>query len=126
MTRTRKLLLGVLVAAGMTVALGVAVLSSDWAARRTQRELVRILEARFDARASVEEVTMAIFPRLSIDGRGFALTRERATRRLPFVRVDRFHASGSLMDVLKRTIGRVEIDGFQIDIARGPKPRGLG
>ena len=125
MTRTRKLLLGVLVAAGMTVALGVAVLSSDWAARRTQRELVRILEARFDAKASIEEVTMAIFPRLSIDGRGFALTRT-GDERLPFIRVDRFHASGSLMDVLKRTIGRVEIDGFQIDIARGPKPKGTG
>ena len=125
MTRTRRLLLGVLVATGMTVALGVAVLSSDWAARRTQRELVRILEARFDARASIEEVTMAIFPRLSIDGRGFALTRT-GDERLPFIRVDRFHASGSLMDVLKRTIGRVEIEGFQIDIARGPKPKGTG
>jgi hypothetical protein len=118
------MLLGVLVAAGVTLALAVAVLSSDWATRRTQRELVRIIEGRLDADAELEEVTMSIFPRLSIDGRGLTLTQTGTDHRLPFVRVDRFHASGSLLDVLRRSIQRVEIEGFQIDVARGRKPEG--
>jgi hypothetical protein len=121
-TRLQRVALGVLVAAGVTVVVAVAVLSSDWATRRTARELVRIIEARLDADAELEEVTMSIFPRLSIDGRGLTLTRAGTDHRLPFVRVDRFHASGSLLDVLKRSIHLVEIEGFQIDVARGRKP----
>jgi len=115
-------LLGVVVALLVALGLGVAVLSSDWATRRTKRELVRIIEARLDAVAGIDAVTMSIFPRLAIEGRGLTLTRNRDETRLPFVRVERFHASGSLLHVLRRTIGLVEIDGFQIDVARGPRP----
>src|SRR5262245_55236321 len=106
----------------MAIGLAVAVLSSDWATKRTQRELVRIIESRLDADAEVQEVTMSIFPRLSIDGRGFTLTRTGADHRLPFIRVDKFHASGWLLDVLRRSIQVVEVEGFQIDVARGNKP----
>ena len=126
MTRKRQLLIGVLGAAAVTLAIATVVLSSDWATRRTQRELLRIIETRFDAKASVDEVTMSIFPRLSIEGRGFTLIRARDEHRLPFVRVERFRAAGSLLHVLRRSIGLVEIDGFQIDVARGPKPDGPG
>ena len=52
MTRPRQILLGVLAAAGMTLVLAVVVLSSNWAARRTQEELIRIIEVRFDATPS--------------------------------------------------------------------------
>ena len=124
MTRRRKLLFGALMAVSLTLLLAVAVLSSNWAARRTGQEIVRILEARFDATAAVEEVRLTLFPRLSITGRGLTFTREREEHRLPFVRIDRFHASGSLIPLLRRSIDLVEIEGFQIDIARGPKPPG--
>jgi hypothetical protein len=124
MTRRRQLLFGVLMAAGLTVLLAVGVLSSNWAERRVQQEIVRILEARFDATAAVDEVTLTLFPRLAISGRGLRFTREREEHRLPFVRVDRFHASGSIAQLLRRTIDLVEIEGFQIDVARGPKPPG--
>ena len=100
MTRPRQVLLGILAAASITILLGVAVLSSDWAARRAQQELARILEARLDADAEIQEVTVSIFPRLSIDGRGLTLTRTGTDQRLPFIRVDRFHASGSLLGVV--------------------------
>jgi hypothetical protein len=120
------LLLGVLAAAGMTLGLGVAVLSSDWAAHRVARELIRIIEGRLDADAELQEVTISIFPRLSIDGQGLTLTQTGTDHRLPFVRVDRFHASGSLINVLRRSIQLVEVEGFQIDVARGRKPEGSG
>jgi hypothetical protein len=115
-------LFGVLMAAGVTLALAAAVLRSNWATQRAGQELIRILEDRLDADAELEAVTMSIFPRLSIDGRGLSLTRSGDEQRVPFVRIERFHASGSLFDVLRRSIERVEIDGFQIDVARGPKP----
>jgi len=123
-TRPRQILLGVLAAAGVTLGAGAAVLSSDWAARRTQQEIIRQLETGFDATADVEEVTLSIFPRLSIEGRGLSFTREREQHRLPFVRIERFQASGSLLRLLRRTIDVVEIEGLQIDVARGSKPPG--
>jgi hypothetical protein len=125
-TRAWKILLGVLIAAGLAIAIGIGVLRSDWAARRTGQELTRIIETRLDAKAHIEEVSMEIYPRLSIEGRGLTLVRNGDEHRLPFIRVDHFHASGSLFDVLKRTIDVVEIEGFQVDIARGPKPKGAG
>jgi AsmA-like C-terminal region len=108
----------------MTLGFAAAVLSSDWAARRTQQEIIRQLETGFDATANVEAVTLSIFPRLSIEGRGLTFTRKREEHRLPFVRIDRFHASGSLPQLLRRSIGLVKIEGFQIDVARGSKPPG--
>ena len=116
------MLFGVLVALGVTLALAAAVLSSTWATERAGQELIRILEDRLDADAELEAVTMSIFPRLSIDGRGLSLTRSGDEQRVPFVRIERFHASGSVFDVLRRSIERVEIDGFQIDVARGSRP----
>ena len=124
MKRLRRILLGVVIALGAALGLAVAVLSSDWATRRTARELARIIESRLDAVAGIEAVTMSIFPRLAIEGRGLTLTRNRDETRLPFVRIERFHASGSLLHVLRRSIGLVEIEGFQIDVARGPRPQG--
>jgi hypothetical protein len=120
--RIRRILIGVLAAVGLVVLLASVVLSSDWAARRTAQELIRIVEARFDASVGVEDVRISIFPRLAIDGRGLTLTRREEQERLPFIRIDRFHASGSLLHLLRRSIGLVEIEGFQIDVARGPKP----
>jgi hypothetical protein len=122
--RFQRVLLGVLVAAGLVAAVAFAVLTSDWATRRVQRELVRIIETRFDATVGLDEVSMSIFPRLSIDGRGFSLTRNGDQERVPFIHVDRFQASGSLLHVLRRSIGLVELDGFQFDVARGHKPEG--
>lgn len=124
MTRRRQLLFGALIAIGVTLLLAVAALSSNWAERRVGQEIVRILEARFDATAAVDEVTLTLFPRLAITGRGLTFTREREEHRLPFVRIDRFHASGSLVRLLRLSIDLVEIEGFQIDVARGPKPPG--
>jgi hypothetical protein len=122
-TRRRQLLFGVLAAAGMTLMLAVTVLSSDWAARRTQAELIRIIETRFDAEADLESVAVSLFPRLSIKGTGLTLVRARDEHRLPFIRIEQFQASGSVLQVLRRTINLVEIDGFQIDVARGRKPQ---
>jgi hypothetical protein len=121
-----RIVLGILLAAGLTILLAFAVLTSEWATRRTQRELARIIEARFDATVGLDEVTMSIFPRLAIEGRGFTLTRTAGEQKRPFVRIDRFHASGSLLNVLKRSIGLVEIEGFEIDVARGRKREGAG
>jgi hypothetical protein len=123
-TRFLRALVGVLVAAVLMLVLGVAVLSSNWAMRRTQQELIRIIEVRSDADAEIEEITMSIFPSLSIDGRGLTLTQ--TGQRLPFIRIERFHASGSVLHVLRRAIGLVEIEGFRIDVARGPKAGGSG
>lgn len=126
MTRARKILLGVLIAAVLAIALGIAVLSSQWAARRTGEELARIVEARLDATAQFAELSIAIFPRLAIEGKGLVLIRNGDEHRLPFIRIDHFQAAGSLLGVLRRSIDVVEVDGFQIDIARGPKPKGSG
>jgi hypothetical protein len=114
------------IALAIAVAFGVIVLRRQWAAHRTGQELTRIIEARLDATAHVEEVSIAIFPRLAIEGHGLTLVRNGDEHRLPFIRVDHFHASGSLVDALRRTIDVVEVEGLQLDIARGPKPKGSG
>ena len=126
MTRASKIVLGVVIAAGLAAGTGIVVLRSQWAANRTGQELARIIEARLDATAHIDEVSIAIFPRLAIEGHGLTLVRNGDEHRLPFIRVDHFHASGSLVDALKRTIDVVEVEGLQLDIARGPKPKGSG
>ena len=111
----------------MTLALAIVVLSSDWAARRTQEELIRIIEVRFDADAELEEVTMSLFPRLVDRRAGLDVSSGpgTSTDSRSFASTDFTHQARSLM-CCGAHLGLVDIDGFQIDVARGRKPEGPG
>ena len=124
----RRLIVAIVAALGAAMALAILVLASPWASARVQRELIRILEARFDGTVEIDEVALSLFPRLSIDGRGFTITQSRGDNRIALVHADRVHASGSVLHVLRRSIGLVEIEGLLLDVARtstpSPKPTG--
>lgn len=118
-----KAALAVVIALALAAGAGIAVISSDWASQRAERELIRILEARFDATASVEHISFSIFPRLAVQAEGVAFSQSRDEHKLTFLSFKRVHAAGSLAAYLKRRIALVEIEGMQIDVTRGHQPK---
>lgn len=117
-----RVLVGLLALVLIVVGAGAAVLSSDWAAARAQRELRALLEAKFNGTVDVKEISFSIFPRLAVSGEGLTISQSSDRSKLTLLTLERFTAAGSLPQFLRRRIALVEIDGFQIDIQRGAHP----
>jgi hypothetical protein len=106
---------------GLAIALaagtGVAVLNSEWARRRVAREAAALIEAKFEGRARVESLAITLFPRVSVTGRGLRVLQGDGER--PLITIDRFSVSGAPLDLLRRRVARVDIDGVEVFITRG-------
>ena len=112
----RTIAAGTVVAVALAVALVAGVLGTSWAKNRVRAEAVAFLEARFDASVEIDELSLRLVPSVSVTGRGLRLVRDG---RVPFIRIDRFSAAGSPLRLLRRQVGAVEIDGLELQVARG-------
>jgi hypothetical protein len=87
---------------------------------------VEALEARFDGDVQLDDLHVAVFPRLRVEGRGLVLRKPDAPEH-PLIRVGAFSAEAGLVGLLTRPmrISRVETDEMVIHIPpRDPdKPR---
>lgn len=115
----RNLLLGAPVAAGLAVGSVYAVLTSDWAARRVQARMIAFLEERFDAEVEIASLSIALVPRIAIDGRGLTLRRRGAPDPEPFVRLDAFRVAGGPIGLLRRSVALASVEGFEVRVQRG-------
>jgi hypothetical protein len=108
---------GVGLAVALTAGGGMALLHTDWAARRVAREAKAMLEARFEGRVQVESLSMSLFPRVMVSGTNLRVTRDDG--QAPMLDVARFTVSGTPMELVKRSFARVELDGLQLYITKG-------
>lgn len=115
----RNLLLGAAVATGLAVASLYAVLTSDWAARRVQSRMIAFLEQRFDAKVEIASLSIALVPRIAIDGRGLTLRRRDSPDPEPFVRLAAFQVAGGPIRLLRRSVALARVDGFEVRVQRG-------
>ena len=117
MTKLTKILLGVAVAASLAVAVVYLVLTSEWAADRMRVRMVQFLEERFDASVEIGEIAIELVPKVAIEGRQLTLTRLGSSR-VPFIRLDSFSVSGRPLDLLRRRVSEVTVDGFELRVER--------
>ncbi|NOT25291.1 MAG: hypothetical protein HOP16_04230 [Acidobacteria bacterium] len=113
-----KILIGVVVAGAAATALLYLALTSEWAADRVRLRMVAFLEDRFDADVEIGEITIALVPKVAIEGRRMTLTRVNGSR-VPFIRLDNFSVGGWPLDLLRRHLSDVTVDGFELRVERG-------
>ena len=94
-------------------------LTSPWAADRVKEKMVEFLAERFDADVRIDTVAISLVPKLAIDGRGLNLTRRGEDPSTPFMRLAQFHVSGTPLQLLRRRVTLVTVDGFEVRIQRG-------
>ncbi|MEQ1574092.1 MAG: hypothetical protein ABL993_07575 [Vicinamibacterales bacterium] len=111
--------LGVLVTGVLAIALVYAALTSAWASNRVRVSMIEFLEARFDADVAIEQISIALVPRVSIEGRGLTLTHLENAHGGPFIRLDRFSVAGWPLELLRRRVSVVTVDGFALRVERG-------
>lgn len=95
------------------------ILTSDWAARRVQSRMIAFLEERFDAEVEIASVSIALVPRLAIEGRDLTLRRRAARDPEPFIRLQSFRVTGGPLGWLRRRVALTAVDGFEVRIERG-------
>ena len=119
--RARRVVIGVVVGIPIALALAtggaLAVLNSEWAARRVAHEAAAMLEARFDGHVQVESLSMTLFPRVAVSGANLHITR--ADGAAPMLEIAKFEVSGTPIELFRRRFDRVDIDGLQIFVTRG-------
>jgi hypothetical protein len=64
-------------------------------------------------------VDLTLFPRLSVSGRGLAVTRAVDEDGLPMIAIDTFVISGSPWQLLQRRVAHVALDGVELRVRRG-------
>jgi hypothetical protein len=118
--RVGLILAGIVIALGLAGGAGALLLSSPWASERVEREAIAFIEARFDARAEIGEISLRLFPRVAVSGDGLTLTRHEEAE--PFLTLQRFEIAGSPLALLRRRVEQIELDGFELRVMRG-RPR---
>lgn len=121
MSKLVRILLGVVVAGAAAAGLLYLVLTSEWAADRIRVAMVEFLEERFDADVEIAQISIVLVPRVSVEGRRLTLTHVNSGG-VPFIRLDRFSVAGWPLDLLRRRVNEVVVDGFELRVERG-RPR---
>lgn len=82
--------------------------------------------------AAIEEVSVHLFPRPSIDGRGLSIRVPDAPDLPPFVSIDEFHVNIGLFSLMRKQVDTVYATGLRIAVPPGdardalPKPSSGG
>jgi hypothetical protein len=118
-SRRWKWILGAGIAAGLAAGGGILLLLSPWAADRVQRETIAMLEARFDARVSLGDMSLSLFPRVTVSGRHLSLTRNDDVQ--PFLAIGEFAIAGSPLALLRRSVSNIELTNVEVRITRGQR-----
>jgi hypothetical protein len=120
MVKLLKVLLGIVVAGVAATALVYLALTSDWAAERVRVRMVEFIEERFNADVQIGQITIALVPKVAIEGRQLTLTRLDSGG-VPFIRLDSFSVAGWPLDLLRRRVSDVTVDGFEVRVERGAR-----
>ena len=115
----RAVLLGILIAGALAAGTGYLALTSPWGSDRIRRSMVGYLSDKFDADVAIAEMSIKVVPRLSIDGRGMTLTRRSDPASGPFVTLENFKVSGSVLALMRRHVDAVSVDGFEFRVKKG-------
>ena len=105
----------VLVVIGATVVLAALMLpplSQDKARER----LVAALSDRLDAKVELKELRFQLLPTIRAEGRGLTIRHRGRTDVPPLITVPHFSAEANLVSFLHRHIGRVDLEGLDIEI----------
>src|ERR1700704_2743754 len=101
----------VLVVAGLVLRSPVP-FSSDIARTR----IAAFLAERLDSVVELKDVKLRLWPRLRVEGVGLQI-RHRGRRDVPpLISIAHFTAEGNLLNLLRRHISRLTVDGLEIEI----------
>ncbi len=99
--------------------LSVVTLRSPWMSAFVESRATTYLEQRLNAKAHVGTLEIVLYPRLSVSGTQFHLTKPDAKDDSPFLSVERFHIEGTPWQLFRRHVSRIELDGFVLTVQRG-------
>ena len=115
----RAVLLGVAIAGALAAVAVYVALTSPWGGNRIRQSMVGYLSDKFDADVAIAEMSIAVLPRLSIEGRGLTLTRRTDPASGPFVTLENFKVAGTPLALLHRHVDQVTVDGFELRLKKG-------
>ena len=118
--RVGLILAGTVMVLGLAAGGGALLLSSSWAAERVERKAIEFIEARFDATAEIDGLALRLFPRVAVSGDRLTLTRHDENQ--PFLTLNRFEIAGTPLELFRRRVEQIAVDGFELRVMRG-RPR---
>ena len=110
--RGGTVILAVLVLAVVALALTLGLRWSDVA----RAHLVAGLSERLDAEVTLDDLRVQVFPRLRAEGRGLTVRHHGRRDVPPLLSIARFSAEGTLAQLLRKHVSRLDLDGLDIEI----------
>ena len=114
-------------AISLAAGMGVFAAATAWVLRPAHlRALVSDgLTRHLNLDASVTEISVSLFPRPRISGRGLIIRVPKRPDLPPFISIDRFHVDAGLVAVLRKHVGIVHADGLKISVPPSDSRNGL-
>ena len=103
---------GIVLAAVIIGVASVVPLSSEAA----RLKLVNALADRLDSDVELQQFTIRVLPALRAEGRGLTIRQRGNPDVPPLISIARFSAEGNVLDVLRRHVSRVTVEGLDIEI----------
>jgi AsmA-like C-terminal region len=110
--RTAAIAAGIVLAAIVIGVASVVPFSSEAA----RLKLVNALADRLDSDVELQQFTIRVLPALRAEGRGLTIRQRGNTDLPPLISIARFSAEGNALDVLRRHVSRVTVEGLDIEI----------
>jgi uncharacterized protein involved in outer membrane biogenesis len=108
--------------AGVAVVLLLVLFSLPIAVEpRIKQRLVNALGERFESEVQLETLTVSLFPRPRLSGRGLVLRHKHRTDVPPLITIASFSGEAGLVGLLSDPvrIGNVRLEGLEIDVPPG-------
>ena len=93
----------------------IVTLWSRWADGARAR-LVAALSEQFDAEVTLDDLRVQVFPGLRAEGRGLTVRHHGRQDVPPLLSIAHFSAEGSIAQLLRKHVSRLDLDGLDIEI----------
>src|SRR6476660_8511683 len=118
MTRVRTVVVGVVAALAVLVLVLTVLIVTLWSrwADGARARLVAALSEQFDAEVTLDDLRVQVFPGLRAEGRGLTVRHRGRQDVPPLLSIAHFSAEGSIAQLLRKHVSRLDLDGLDIEI----------
>jgi hypothetical protein len=116
--RHKKAWIGTFIAAGAALVILTVFIASAIPLRSDilKQRIVDTLSTRLNSNVTLDDLSLRVFPRLHVEGRGLTLRDRRRPHVPPLIAVRSFTVDGDIIGVWRKRVGHVVLSGLDISI----------
>lgn len=102
--------------AALTIALVMFAAAVPLRSATLKRQIIESLGERLNSDVSLDDLSLRLYPRLQVEGKGLLIRHRRRPGAAPLIAVKRFSVDADLIGVIRKRVNHVTLQGLDISI----------